>query len=73
MAMISNYIYTSLCLGSKITADVDCSREIGMFASWPESYDKPREFVSAEEQRHYSADKGPYSQGSGLPSGHARL
>ena len=71
--MISNYIYTSLCLGSKITADVDCSREIGMFASWPESYDKPREFVSAEEQRHYSADKGPYSQGSGLPSGHARL
>ena len=23
-----------------------------------------------EKQRHYSADKGPYNQGNGLPSGH---
>ena len=38
------------------------------FASWQESYDK----LSAERQRHYSADKGPYSQGYGLPSGHVR-
>ena len=37
-------------------------------ASWQESYDKPRQGV--EKQRHYSADKGPYSQGYGLPSGH---
>ena len=37
-------------------------------ASWQESYDKPRQF--AEKQRHYSADKGPYNQGYGLPSGH---
>ena len=28
---------------------------------------------SVEKQRHYSADKGPYSQGCGLRSGHARL
>ena len=27
---------------------------------WQESYDKPRQCV--ENQRHYSADKGPYSQ-----------
>ena len=27
----------------------------------------------AEKQRHYSAAKGPYGQGCGLPSGHARL
>ena len=26
-----------------------------------------------EKQRHDSADKGPYSQGYGLSSGHARL
>ena len=25
------------------------------------------------EERHYSADKGPYSQGCGLPSGHVKL
>ena len=40
-------------------------------ASWQESYDKPRQCV--EKQRHYSADKGPYSQGYGLPSGHVQL
>ena len=27
----------------------------------------------AEKQRHYYVDKGPYSQGCGLPSGHVRL
>ena len=40
-----------------------------MIASWQKSYDKPRQCV--ERQRHHSADKGPYSQGYGLPSGHA--
>ena len=42
-----------------------------MFASWQESYDKPRQCI--EKQRHYSADKGAYSQGYGLPSGHVWL
>ena len=42
-----------------------------MTASWEESDDKPRQGV--EKQRHYSADKGPYSQGYGLPSGHVLL
>ena len=41
------------------------------FFWWQESYDKPRQCV--EKQRHYSANKGPYSQGYGLPSGHVRL
>ena len=36
-----------------------------------ESYDKRRQYV--EKQRHYFADKGPYSQGCGLPSGHVQL
>ena len=38
---------------------------------WQESYDKPRQCV--ENQRCYSADKGPYSQGYGHPGGHVRL
>ena len=42
-----------------------------MLASWQESHDKPRQ--SVEKQRHYSAVKGLYSQGSGLPSGHVWL
>ena len=29
-------------LGSKITADGDCSHEIKMLAPWKESYDQPR-------------------------------
>ena len=31
-----------LFLGSKITADGDCSYEIKSFAPWKKSYDKPR-------------------------------
>ena len=42
-----------------------------MFASWQESDDKPRQ--GAEKQRHYSADKGPFCQGYGPPSGHVGL
>ena len=40
-------------------------------ASWQGSDDKPRQRV--EKQGHYSVDKGPYSQGYGLPRGHVRL
>ena len=40
-------------------------------ASWQESNDKTRQCV--EKQRHYSADKDPYSQGYGVPSGHIWL
>ena len=42
-----------------------------MISSWQESDDKPKQYV--EKQRHYSADKGLYSQGNGLPSGHVQL
>ena len=41
------------------------------FASWQENYDKPVQWV--EKHRHYCADKGPYNQGYGLPSGHVWL
>ena len=40
-----------------------------MIASCQESDDKPRQYV----EKHYSADKGPFSQGYGLPSGHMQL
>ena len=42
-----------------------------MIASWRERDDKPRQCI--EKQRHYFANKGPYSQGCGLPSGHVQL
>ena len=32
-------------LGSKISADSDCSLEIKTLAPWKESYDKPRQYI----------------------------
>ena len=56
-------------LGSKITADGDCSHEIKRrFAPWKKSYDQPRQHI--RKQRHYFADKGLSSQGYGFSSGH---
>ena len=48
-------------LGSKVTADGDCSHKM------KESYDKPRQHI--KKQRYYFADKGPSSQSYGF-SGH---
>ena len=42
-----------------------------MIASWQTSDDKTRQ--CAQKQRHHPADKGLYSQGYGLPSGHVWL
>ena len=55
-------------LGSKITADGDCSHEIKMLAPWKKSYDKPRQCI--KNQRHHFGDKGPYSQSYGFSSSH---
>ena len=57
-----------LFLGSKITADGDCSHEIRRQLLLGRKV--MTNLDSVEKQRHYSADKGPYSQGYGLPSGH---
>ena len=46
-------------LGSKITADGDCSNEIKRH-SLEASYDQPRQHI--EKQRHYFINKGPSSQ-----------
>ena len=34
-----------ISLGSKITADGDCSQEIKTLDPWKESYDKPRQHI----------------------------
>ena len=60
---VSDFIF----LGSKITADGDCSHEIKRRLLL-ESYDQPKQHI--KKQRHYFANKGPSSQGYGFSSGH---
>ena len=56
-------------LGSKISADGDCSHKIKTrLAPWKESYDKLGQCIN--KQRHHFADKGPYSQIYGCCSSH---
>ena len=56
-------------LGSKITADGDCSYEIKKtLTPWKESYDQSRQHI--KKQRHYFVSKGPSSQGYGFSSGY---
>ena len=61
---VSDFIF----LGSKITADGDCSHEIKRLTTWKESYDQPRQHI--KKQRHYFVNKGPSSQGYGFSSSH---
>ena len=52
METVTDFIF----LGSKIIADSDCSYEIKRcFASWKESYDKPRQHI--KKQRYYFTNK----------------
>ena len=60
-----------IILGSKITADGDCSHEIKTLTPWKESYDQPRQHI--KKQRHYFVNKGLSSQGHGFSSGHVRM
>ena len=56
METMTDFIF----LGSKITADGDCSHEIKRhLLLGRKNYDKPRQHI--KKQRHYFADKGPYS------------
>ena len=64
METVTNFIV----LGSKITADGDCSHGIKTLDSWKKSYDRPRKCI--EKQRHYIADKGLSSQGYDFSGGH---
>ena len=57
-------------LGSKITAEGDCSHEIKrrLLAPWKESYDQPRQHI--KKQRHHFANEGPHRLSSGFSSSH---
>ena len=55
-------------LGSKITADGDCSHKIKMLAPWEKSYDRPRQHI--KKQKHHSPDKVLSSQSYGFSSSH---
>ena len=52
-------------LGSKITADGDCSQEIKRCLLLGKKV-----MTNLSKQRHYFANKGPSSQGYGFSSGH---
>ena len=62
MQTVTGFIF----LGSKITADGDCSHEIKTLAPWKKSCDQPRKHI--KKQRHHFANKGPSSQGCGFSS-----
>ena len=73
METVTDFIF----LGSKITADGDCSHEIKKnkktnkkktLALWKKSHDKPRQCI--KKQRHYFSDKGLSSQSYGFFSSH---
>ena len=52
-------------LGSKITADGDCSHELKTLASWKKSSDKPRQHI--KKQRHHFSGKSLYSESMVFP------
>ena len=65
METVTGFIF----LGSKITADGDCSHEIKRcLLHWKKSYDQPRQHI--KKQRHYFANKGPFGQIYGFSSSH---
>ena len=45
METVTDFIF----LGSKITADGDCSHEIKTFAPWKKSYDQPRQHIKSRD------------------------
>ena len=58
-------------LGSKITADCDCRHKTKRHAPWKKSCDKPRQHT--KKQRHYFANKGPYSQSYAFSNSHVQM
>ena len=58
-------------LGSKISADCDCSRKIKRCLLLGRKDNKSRQLL--KNQRHYSADKGPYNQSYDFFSSHVKM
>ena len=65
METVTDFIF----LGSKITADGDCSHE--MKTPWKKSYEKPRQHI--KKQRHHFSNKGPHSQSYGFSRSHVQM
>ena len=64
METVTGFIF----LGSKMTADGDCSHEIKTLAPKKKIYDEPRQHI--KKQRHYFANIGLFSQGYSFSSSH---
>ena len=66
METVTDFIF----LGSKITADGDCSHEIKrhLLLFWKKSYDQPRQHI--KKQRHCFTNKGLASQSYAFSSSH---
>ena len=62
---VADFIY----LGSKITADGDCTREIKIHLLLGRKVMTNLDSI-LKKQRHYCANKGPSSQGYDFSSGH---
>ena len=63
---VSDFIF----LGSKITADGDCSHEIKRRLLLGRKVMSNLDSIFKSRERHYFATKGPSSQGYGFSSGH---
>ena len=57
--------------GSKITADGECSHKIKTLLLLGRRVMQPRQHIKT--QRHYFANKGPFSQSYGFSKSHARM
>ena len=65
METVTDFIF----LGSKITAEGDCSHEIKRhLLLGKKSYDKPKQCI--KKQRHYFTNKGLDSQSYGFSNSH---
>ena len=66
METVTDFIF----IGSKITADGDCSHEIKRLniSPWKKNYDQLRQHTI--KQRHYFVSQGPSSQSYGFSSSH---
>ena len=65
METVADFIF----LGSKITADVDCSHEIKRRLLLGRKVMTNLDSI-LKKQRHYFANKGPYNQSYGFSSSH---
>ena len=58
-------------LGSKFTAESECSHEVKRQGSWKESYDKPRHRI--KKKRHHFANQNLYSQSYVFSSSYVQM